>query len=30
MGTGKAKIEPLDLAKKLPKMSYKDGYGTSL
>lgn len=26
MGTGKAKIEPLDLTKPLPKMSYKDGY----
>ena len=28
MGTGKAKIEPLDLTQKMPKMSYKDGYVT--
>lgn len=26
MGTGKARIEPLDLTKPMPKLSYKDGY----
>lgn len=26
MGTGKAKIQPLDLTQPMPKMSYKDGY----